>query len=242
MKTVAAGFVTGMKKLKWNHQIFHLVKALELVNQNTSPPQSNSDSDRGSVFPIGFILRNDTIHIFPSPRWLLITGYQKLKTNSYRNSIFLLKANLASYIWSSWSIVLLYIVQMQQWWKEVGGAWPQGWLQKHSAFFSCHASMRHSTLLKWICSLFHLYVQPPWCLSRTVTWGWLPCSKSQFPPVPGLPGWLAAGPQDSQTVTPANGACITKIHHIEAPKPSVWMFWPHMNFAETCIWKSTRSV
>lgn len=150
-------------------------------------------------FPNRVLLRNDTIYIFPPPRWLLITGYQKLKTNSYSNSTFLLKASLASYIRSSWSIVLLYIVQTQQWWKEVGGAWPQGWLQKHSAFFPCQANMRHSTLLKWVCSLCHLYVQLLWCPSRTVTWGWFKVSVSTCARITRVAGSKTSGCTDSDT-------------------------------------------
>lgn len=134
------------------------------------PLQGNSDSDRGCVFPVGFTLRDHTIYVFPPPRWLLIRWYQKLRNN---NSIFLLKANLPSYLQSSRSIVLLYIVQMQQWWKEVGGAQHQGWLQKCSAFFPSQANTRLPTLLRWAYSLCPVRMHPPWCLSRTV-----PSSKS----------------------------------------------------------------
>jgi len=97
-------------------------------------------------------------------------GISKPQDYNYSNSVFLLKANIPSHIQFSQS-VLLYIVQMQQWWKEVGGAQQHGWLQKHSAFFPCQANTRLLTLLRWACNLCPLH--PAWCLSRTV-----PSSKS----------------------------------------------------------------
>lgn len=131
----------------------------------------------------------------------------------------MLKANLSSYIQPSLSIVLLYIVQIQQGWSEVGGAQHQRWLQKHSAFFPCQANTRLPKLLRWVFSLCSLSVHPPCCLCKTVTGGWLSSSKSlSFQLCQNYQGgWLQEFRMHRQT--PPKGPSVTETHWREVAKP-----------------------
>jgi len=125
-----------VKKFKWNHWISLWEKSLELAKQNTSPgnPTAKEQWFRPRMLLPSRVHTQGPHNIFPILRWLLIRGYEKLRGNSYSNSIFLLKVNLLSYIQSSQSIVLFHDAQIQQYCKKCAPHWK--WLPKLSALIS----------------------------------------------------------------------------------------------------------
>lgn len=120
------------------------------------------------------------MYIFPLPRCLLIKGYQKLRTNNYNNSIFLLRKSL---IYQTHSIYCAVVPCTDTAGQERGG-----W---------CSTSILPSSPARQTQGFWHSLAGSA-VFVCTHPGGGFQFKESQFPAVPRLLGWLA---QDAQRDT-----------------------------------------